>query len=142
MSTAAGTPVEGGILFGPNASGKSYLSWFEHRGGDRRKSQWATDVAPVEEYRIFCAADDGDWVDASGSYWGVRDAAGRSLGTRGERVSKFPRNDTSPVPWHGYPVAPSSGRPYSSPPDDLVHLWIGLGVVTRTFGRKIQRRKA
>jgi hypothetical protein len=142
VSAAAGTPVEDGILFGPNANGKSYLSWFEHRGGDRRKSQWAIDVPPAEEYEVFCTSDYGDWVDDSGTYWGVRDAGGRPLGTRGERVAKFPRNDVPAVPWHGYPVSPGSGRPHSSPPDDLVLRWIGSGFVTRTFGRKIQRRKA
>ena len=74
MSAAAGTPVEDGILFGPNANGKSYLSWFEHRGGDRRKSQWAIDVPPAKEYEVFCTSDSAGWADDSGTSWGVRDA--------------------------------------------------------------------
>ncbi|MEA2276412.1 MAG: hypothetical protein QOC78_1372 [Solirubrobacteraceae bacterium] len=131
-----------GLLFGPTASRKSYLSIYEHRGQNRVKSCWAADLKPPEEYSIFDRADGRGDSDHAGHYWGIRNADGAVLGTRGERLAKFPFNGVPAVPWHGYPVSPLSGRRSEIPPDELVDNLIEAGTVSRTFGRKIQRRKA
>jgi hypothetical protein len=115
---------------------------YDHRGRNECKSRWASDVPPPDEYRIFERADSDFHADATGHYWGVRSAAGAVLGTRGERLAKFPRNAVSAVPWHGFPVSPAKGRASECPPDDLVEFLIDTGAVSRTFGRKLQKRKA
>jgi hypothetical protein len=140
MSTRPGQVTADGIVFGPNSSGKTYLSWYAHRGADRGKSRWLDDLPPAEEYTIFCHSDEHNWSDPGGNYWGIRGADGRPLGTRGERIAKFPNNSAPATPWHGYPTL-SSGRGGGAPPDSLVTQWIGDRQVTRTFGLKIQRRK-
>jgi hypothetical protein len=99
-------------------------------------------VPPDDEYRIFSESDRANLHDASGHYWGIRDASGKALGTCGERLAKFPVNQVPAVPWHGYPVSPASGRPSEIPPDDFVEGLVETGVITRTLGRKIQKRKA
>ena len=117
-----------------------YLSLYAHRGGNPRKSCWADATPPPAEYGIFVRADEEGWKDGSGHYWGVRDD-GLPLGRDGERLSKFPRNNLPQVPWHGFPITPLSGEKGHAPPDAFVEGWIAAGVVSRTLGRKIQRRK-
>jgi len=143
-STAAmsATTHPDGLVYGPTASGKSYLSMYDHRGRNARKSCWATDVLPPDEYAIFDQADTNDQFDLRGHYWGVRSSEGAVLGTRGERLAKFPHNGVSVVPWHGFPVSPASGRDSEAPSDHLVETLIATGTMSRTFGRKLQKRKA
>jgi hypothetical protein len=131
---------EAGLQYGPTASGKLYLSVYAHRGANPRKSCW--EVSPEDEYGIFETADDKNRSDADGDYWGTRDADGTALGTRGERLAKFPHNGVPAVPWHGYPVSPASGRGSESPPDEFIDALIEEGAMSRTFGRKLQRRRA
>ena len=131
---------EAGVECGPTRSGKRYLSYYEHRGANRRKSCWAVSVE--EEFAIFAFSDDQDLQDDDGHFWGRRDEAGAVLGTKGERLAKFPFNAVETVPWHGFPVSPASGRASEVPPDDLVERMIEDGFVSRTFGRKLQRRRA
>src|SRR5947209_5127455 len=104
---AQGNVVKAGIQFGPNGSGKLYLSMFAHRGGNPRKSKWLDSVAPPTEYDVFCRADEDDRCDSAGNYWGMLDVEASPLGTRGERLAKFPRNKVPAAPWHGYPVSPA-----------------------------------
>jgi hypothetical protein len=130
---------EDGVLFGPTAEGKSYLSMYAHRGANRRKSQW--DIPPESEYDIFSRSDDDDWLDGDGHLWGAIDATGSPLGTRGERLAKFPHTALR-IPWHGYPVSPASGRDSEMPPDELVERLRDDGRLTRTFARKLQTRRA
>jgi hypothetical protein len=138
----AATPHPDGLIFGPTANGRTYLSSYDHRGRNYSKSCWADDLDPPEEYSIFYGADAAGHSDVAGHFWGVRNAEGAKLGTRGERLAKFPFNAVPVVPWHGYPVSPANGRASEIPPDDLVATLIRAGAVTRTLGRKIQRRKA
>jgi hypothetical protein len=138
----AATTHPDGLLFAPTASGKTYLSSYEHRGRNRRKSCWARDLKPPEEYSIFDGADQAQQSDLAGHYWGTRDAHGSALGTQGERLAKFPFNAVPAAPWHGYPVSPVSGRASEIPPDDLVNRLIEAGAISRTLGRKVQRRRA
>lgn len=130
----AGQP---GIEFGPNGSGKRYLSLYAHRGANYRKSMWA--MPPPEEYRVFCSSDYGNWSDHGGNLWGIDDGGNTVLGLRGERLSKFPRPTNATNPWHGYPVSPMEDGDRGAPPDLLVERWISTGVVSRTIGRRIQR---
>lgn len=141
MSSLHGRVTSDGIVFGPTASGKTYLSWFAHRGAIRGKSQWLDDLKPPEEFAIFCCSESSNWNDGTGNYWGMRDERGTPLGTRGERLAKFPSNSVDAAPWHGYPVL-TSGANGGAPPDALVARWIDQGSITRTFGLKIQRRRA
>jgi hypothetical protein len=131
---------QAGLQYGPTASGKLYLSMYSHRGGNPTKSCWA--VPPDDEYGIFETSDDNDRADGHGNYWGALDAEGTALGTKGERLAKFPFNAVLTVPWHGYPVSPASGRASEMPPDDFINDLIEDGVLSRTFGRKLQRRRA
>jgi hypothetical protein len=131
-----------GFIFGPNGSGKLYISVYYHRGsGSSHKGCWSDDVPPPLEYEIFCKSDLGKWFDSDGHYWGVHQSGDTVLGTRGERLSKFPANRNAANPWHGYPVSPLIRGDVDAPPDEVVETWIQDGVVNRTFGRKIQRRK-
>lgn len=142
LRVSVATAHPDGLLFGPTVNGKVYLSAYDHRGRDRSKSTWAGDLPPPEEYSIFARADAADHADTNGHYWGVRNVVGQVLGSRGERLAKFPFNATPAVPWHGYPVSPASARASEIPPDELIETFIGTGVVSRTFGRKLQRRRA
>src|SRR5215472_13444991 len=126
---AAGTPMTSGILFGPSANGKNYLSVYAHRGSHWGKSQWS--IPPNHEFGIFDRADQSNWVDNVGNYWGVDGATANAIGTRGEKLSHFPCTSNAHDPWHGYPVSPLEDGDRASPPDYLVEDWISHGVVTR-----------
>lgn len=128
-----------GHKFGPNASGKIYISLNYHRSGRTDKSNWC--VSRQKEYEIFCAADTGNWSDFKGNYWGVGDPEGRTeLGTKGELICKFPRTSNTTDPWHGFPVHRDDHDKHA-PPLEFVEQWIALAVVTKTFGRRIQKGK-
>ncbi len=129
-------------MFGPTPGGKTYLSAYMHRGANPAKSRWLDDLPPLEEYSIFEGAEDQGQSDSDGNYWGVRDHQGSALGTRGQRIAKFPFNAVAAVPWHGYPVSPASGRASEVPGDGVIEEMIETGAVSRTFGRKIQKRRA
>lgn len=137
----ANRTTSSGLEYGPTHNGKTYLSIFRHRGtGSRRhKNMWATNILPDTEYSIFCSADEKDWYDASGHYWGVLNQGHTILGEQGERICKFPYTQNSTDPWHGYPTSPREGRENDTPSDVLVESWIAESVVTKEMGRKIQK---
>jgi hypothetical protein len=130
-----------GVEFGPTPSGKTYICLYDHRGANWRKSQWASYVAPTDEFQIFSNADGGNWRDNAGHYWGVLTAEAPPLGTRGEGLAKFPANSVASAPWHGFPVSPRLRGEVDAPPYAFVDDWWRQGVVTRTVARRIQRRK-
>lgn len=137
------TVVASGLLFGANASGKTYISLYQHRGnGSRRhKSIWAQTFSPTDEHALFCFADTSTWQDVSGHFWAVHNGGDAVLGERGEILCKFPANGNVNVPWHGYPVSPADERDADCPPDDFVEGWRQSGVVSKTLARRIQKRK-
>jgi len=138
-----GVATISGVLFGPNGSGKSYISLYSHRGtgSSRYKHQWVSLIPPLMEFSIFCTADTANWRDPSGHYWGLYNSGATVLGTRGERLCKFPKNTNENNPWHGYPVSPREDGDKDAPPDMFVENWIAHGVVSKIIGRRIQRRK-
>jgi hypothetical protein len=136
----SGTPSAQGIAFGPTASGKMYVSLFAHRGANPAKSCSTASTPPHAEYGIFNESDRRAWHDTSGHYWGVQDGGRTIIGTRGERLAKFPRT-AIPSPWHGFPVSPYARGSVDAPPDDFVEAWIESGAVSKTIGGKIERRK-
>ena len=140
---AAFTVVQAGLLFGANASGKTYISCFEHRGnGDcRHKSKWRQTFTPVDEHELFSLADANTWQDTSGHIWAVHNSGATVIGEQGEILCKFPANGNPNVPWHGYPVSPASERDGDCPSDEFVEGWREAGVVGRTLARRIQKRK-
>lgn len=138
MST--GNPAQAGIQFGPTLSGKMYIAVYIHRGMRPERNQWS--IPPDGEYKIFVAADQGNWHAPPGHYWGVQSYHAPTLGTRGERICKFPMGSNSAnVPWHGFPVSPIDDGAGSAPPDSLVETWIQNRVVSKTIGRRIEKRK-
>ena len=138
-----GIVMPSGIKFGPTNKGKWYISVNHHRGAglQKYKNKWSLSVPPPMEYAIFCSADDGDWRDVQGHYWGVHNQGSTILGCRGEKLAKFPCTSNVSDPWHGYPVSPLERGDNDAPPDDFVENWISTGVISKTFGRRIQRRK-
>jgi hypothetical protein len=127
-----GTLSPEGLRFGPTDSGKMYLCYREHRGAGngRDKSVWI--IAEVEEYALFCTADDNNWIDHQDCYWAVKN--GEILGTKEERVAKF--WDRSP--WHGFPVLTSDTKP----PKDVIRRWREQGVIGRRLEKLIKQGNA
>jgi hypothetical protein len=127
-----------GQLFGPNASGKRYLSVNYHRspGGTKEgKSIWHPDVSRDMEYTIFCTADSEKWEEAK-HYWGLHNRAETQLGTDGEIICKFPCPSNLQDPWHGYPLHTSKSK--DRPSDSFVRTcWLEKGIVSKGTARKI-----
>ncbi len=124
-----------GIRYGPTCNGKVYLSLFNHRGRRPNKSCWA--VTPNEEYVLFCTADREDWRDGNGHYWGMGDRALETVGTKGEKLCKFPKPSNAHDPWHGYPVSPYANGDADRPPSAIIEHWYGTGMISRTSKAKI-----
>jgi hypothetical protein len=137
------TVMPNGLLFGANASGKTYISLYQHRGNGSRqhKSKWSQAFGPMDEHALFCLADMSTWQDAAGRFWAVHNGGGTIIGERGEVLCKFPTNGNVNVPWHGYPVSPADERDGDCPPDDFVEAWWQSGAVSKTLARRIQKRK-
>jgi hypothetical protein len=135
-----GVRTSDGIIYTNEKSNKKYISLFYHRGsGDKRyKSIWC--VSHDIEFAIFCDADNGNWQDVDGHYWGILDRGNTVLGTENERLCKFPRNENPTVPWHGFPVSPQKGEK-NTPSPDFVQKWIDNKIIDKKIGRDIQRRK-
>jgi hypothetical protein len=142
-----GVPTVAGLLYGPRAgSGKRYLCSNHHRGARRgggHKHEWhPVNVPPFVEYRLFCRADDKDWFDSDGHYWGFGNYQGKMiLGTNKERLCKFPLPSNATDAWHGYPVSPMQEGDKDAPPDEFIEEWIAKNFISKVFGRRIQRRK-
>jgi hypothetical protein len=134
--------IQSGIPYGPNSAGKCYISLFKHRGcGDPyEKTVWCKEISPEMEYATFCFSDENNIIDNKGNLWGFRDDGREVLGQNGEVFCKFPVTSNVSDPWHGYPVSPAESV-NDIPPPKVVQEWITRGVVSRLFGRRIQRRK-
>ena len=142
MST--GTANSDGIVFGPTGAGTMYISLYYHRPTAARraeKNQWNSDFPPPFEYALYELAEIQVWVDNTGHYWGVHNNGTTVLGSLGQRIAKFPRPSNMGDPRHGYPVSPQQRGDPDTPPEDLVEQWIDANVVTKTLGRRIQKRK-
>jgi hypothetical protein len=91
----------------PTRSGKRYRFYWKHHGMVKGAAQWLEDISREEEFGIFAEADDQEIADEKQNLYGIRrrNAVVLELGTRGEKVAKFPatRGD---APWHGFPVYP------------------------------------
>ena len=143
MTDLIGLATSSGIKFGPNPTGKFYISINYHRGNNRSalKNKWHPYIKPPLEYQIFCAADCESWYDTSGHGWGMHNQGNTIIGTQGERLCKFPRTSNESDPWHGFPVSPMESGDDDAPSDEFIENWISTGVISKTFGRRIQRRK-
>jgi hypothetical protein len=135
-----GRPGHSGVTFGPNTSGKLYLSDYRHRGnGDARyKSFWLATIPASTEFEIFCVSDTKNLLDEDGNLFGCLDDGETEIGTKGEVLCKFwnPHNQVNP--WHGHRVSPSL-RSADEIKIPTVQQWIDSQSITRTFGRSIQR---
>ena len=129
-----------GVVLGPTSKKKMYVSAYIHRGHrpKSKKARWRDDLTVAEEFGLFEVADDGGWRCSRGHMWAPGEHEGaRRLGTKAERLAKFPRN-TSTAPWHGYPVSPRLDGSRGRPDDDLLEKWVADGVISRTFARRLQ----
>lgn len=135
------------MLYGSAASGEKRYLCSNHHWGARRaggiKHEWdPVNVPPAVEYQLFRTSDSNDWSDTDGHYWGFGHREGRMiLGTQKERLCKFPLPSNPTDPWHGYPVSPLLNGDDDAPPDGFVQDWIDNNVISKTFGRRIQRGK-
>ena len=130
-----------GISFGPTSSGKHYISLHRHRGSGttKHKSTWIRSFPPKSEFGLFCSADDGNWKDGTGNYWGAEPGA-PVLGVDGERLAKFPMVTNRTDPWHGFPFT-LIGTPRAGPSDETVDAWVAATVITEVVASKIRRRR-
>lgn len=138
----SGTASSSGIRFGPTSNSKHYVSLFRHRGsGDvRHKQTWDAALSPTEEFAIFENADVSDSKCSRGHYWGYRDYAGQPIGSKKERIAKFPVTTNPNDDWHGYPVHKDERRNNDDlPSDELVTRWIEEKKIDERFGLKIIR---
>lgn len=135
----SGMAISGGVLFGPNASGKTYISLDQHRGvADDQKSTWHDGFARPAEYELFSTADAREWLDEKGNYWAVHNGGLTVLGSRGEHIAKFPRTSNNRDPWHGYPVSPKRRGLVDLPPDYCVERWEATEAIDRVWARRIR----
>lgn len=136
------TATADGIEFGPNSRDKRYVSLYRHRGSGSfvHKSCWLASVKPPEEYGIFCTADEADWVDTSGSYWGFKGSNAAALGTLGQRLAKFPRVSNEADPWHGYPTD-LLGSELGGPDDFVISKMAEGGQLSYAIKAKMLRRR-
>jgi hypothetical protein len=137
-----GIDCEGGVCFRPCPDGGTYKSLYDHRGNRPGASCWRDDYPPPLEFLLFISAFHANWMDATGHLWAVDASGRREIGTRRERLAKFPANaQPASVEWHGFPVSPQLDGVGSAPPDTFVQAWIDGNVVSRALGRKIQKRR-
>jgi hypothetical protein len=68
---SSGKAREDGILYGPIKSGKTYVSLYYHRQINRLQNKCIWCISSDEEYRTLEEADDKNWQDGNGHYWGV-----------------------------------------------------------------------
>lgn len=143
---SSGTSVPAGIAFGPTKkNGKLYLSVYKHRGSGcpKRKAKWHSSISPDVEYEIFETSDEGNWCDAdSGHYYGVRNNGETILGSKEERVCKFPCPRNPWDPWHGYPFKkPNKESSESWIPTNVLDNWLASGAIDLSFYRRIRKGK-
>lgn len=119
-----------------SSNGSLYLVYNEHRNGGWR-SQWSITVQ--EELSVFDRAELGAWGE-DGSLWGLHldGAQLLRLGTEGEFIARFRRTDPA-VPWHGYPAQPSTQHRQDFPPDQVVNMWVDMGLLSRPRQRRLQQ---
>ena len=142
MTDMLGVATSSGIRFGPNSSGKFYLCLYYHRGNNRpEKNKWHPEIKPQLEYQIFCNTDRENWYDRIGHGWGMHNQGDTIIGFQGERLCKFPRTSNESDPRHGFPVSPMENGDDDTPSDEFIEHWILMGAISKTFGRRIQRRK-
>lgn len=135
-----GTANAKGISYGPSPNGKKYDSLDTHRGANPNKSQWTDTVTRDQEFEIFCVSDEKIWCCDKGHYWSVGNPQGTTvLGTKGERLAKFPKTQNDSDPWHGYPVSPRLRGSDDSPSDHFIKQWISAGAISETFGKRLLR---
>ena len=133
-------PTSNGLLFDPNASGKEYLSAYNHRGTrNRNKTIWDAAFVPQAEFDLFNLGDASGWFSPTGEMWCVHNGGLTKLGHMGERLSFCPKPDSPGVPWHGYPVS-SASVDYELP-EAILKLWESSGVVSKITSRKIRGGK-
>ena len=126
-----------GLEFGPNDSGKLYMSMNYHRGTrNPNKSTWHQDFKPQEEYELFDRGDRDAWRCARGHQWGIAEDGSRRLGSGGERVSFCPMNENLTVPWHGYPVFAEGAYKV---PEEVIAIWEDGCVVGRITAKRLRR---
>lgn len=139
-----GYPSRAGLTFGPNGTGKTYLSRKDHwyTSSDRRRNKWAKSCQPPDEYSLFCDADTHSWYGTGVHLWGLRKGL-LKIGTTGERIALFRAPANATDPWHGYPVsARDPQRELEHRPDpELVQRWLEEYYIDSVDAARINRGK-
>jgi len=129
-----------GLLFGPQGGRSAYLCRKDHRltGGSRNK--WS--CTHQEEYVVFCDAEVNAWIDSRPQLWGLLPGL-PEIGTKRERIAKFPRPSNATDAWHGYPVsALDDKREFEHRPEPaLVERWRLAGLIDDIQASRINRGK-
>ncbi len=141
---SSGTSVRAGVKFGPTKkNGKWYLCVNKHRGSGcpKHKAQWQ--IPHTLEYEIFDTSDEENWYDPnSGHYYGVHNYGETILGSKGERVCKFPCPRNPLDPWHGYPFKkPKKESSKSWIPTNVLDNWLATGAIDTSFYHRILKGK-
>ncbi len=130
-----------GELYCCTKSNKQYISLNYHRSytGRKGKSFWKSSISRKLEFEIFYEADDKNWQDYRGNYWGVLNNGLTIIGRDEERLCKFPHNPNPNVPWHGFPVSPAESV-NDTPPTPFVKKWEADKVISRRMAYHIIKR--
>jgi len=139
MSNDKGVMTPNGIIFGPTKLGKLYLCSKKHRmEGNPHKTVWV--ITHLEEYLIFSDADNGNWKDEKGNYWGIQ----KGFGIIGKQkiikfhIAKFIGPQNSHEEWHGYPELNTRNRPS----DAIINQWENIGYINKPLADRIKEGKA
>lgn len=125
---------------------KHYLSYNKHRPLSSSKSsingyppsRWK--LSRDDEYGVFLNADNYNWNDPDGHYWGIL-MYFAILGTRGEKIAFFRKPINSADPWHGYPISPVMNKDDAPPHESVIYIWETMNIIDAFDAQRIADRK-
>ncbi|MCZ4589164.1 hypothetical protein O4328_36890 [Rhodococcus opacus] len=141
MTAHTGRPTSAGIHFDAVGGTPAYLSRSDHRRRARgSRNKWA--IRPPEEYDVFAASYSGRWLCSDGHNWGVKEAFA-VIGTKGERIAKFPQPSNPGDERHGYPVSARDRKRETEhrPPPSVTTQWLDQELISEFDKHRIDRCK-
>lgn len=128
--------------YGPTVKGKLYLPKNDHRTHSLKpnKSKWS--ISENQELSVFEIAEKPIielFCKENNCYFSLVDNANMVIGTKGERLAKFPKTRNGSDPWHGYPV--TSHENHNAPSDALLDIMVDQEIITGSTRKRIERKK-
>lgn len=128
--------------YGPTKKGKLYLPKPDHRTNSRnnQKSKWL--INENQELSIFEIAENPEkelFCNENNCYFALVDNAAQIIGTKNERMAKFPSPQNKSDAWHGYPV--TCHENHNSPSDDLLDIMVDQSIISPTTRKRIEKKK-